>query len=398
MQTATPPTSNAALWDALASARARLAARDPQLIEDQLAIAGIASPTGDEGAKAQWIEARFRALGLSDVRRDEAGNVCGRRAGTRDLAPVTLCAHLDTVFPASTALGVTRDGQRFHGPSINDNSRGLAVMLALAAEIHAARIPLVRPIDFVATTGEEGSGDLRGAKHWFANNDAALAIAIDGAGDERIVHRALGSCRFRITFDGPGGHSWSAFGAPNAIHAASLAAARLATLQLPDDPRTTLSVGRIGGGSSVNTIPSHAWMEIDLRSTDPTMIERYEQHIRDAVRLACEQENARRVPGSHSLGATITIIGSRPCGTTDAAHPLVKSAAEITRLIGREPEFATASTDANVPIARGIPAIAIGAGGRGGDVHTEQEWFDNGDGQLGVARALAIVVAASQIT
>jgi acetylornithine deacetylase/succinyl-diaminopimelate desuccinylase-like protein len=181
------------------------------------------------------------------------------------------------------------------------------------------------------------------------------------------------------------------------VHAAAGAAARLAGLRLPLEPRTTLSVGRIGGGISVNSIPDHAWLEIDLRSTSADMLDRYERDIHLASRAACDEENGRRALGTRALSMTIQPIGTRPCGETSVEHPLVRHALAATRLVGKEPDVATASTDANVPIARGIPAIAIGAGGRGGDAHTQSEWFDNTDGARGVSRALTIVVGAAEL-
>lgn len=393
------PVDSVATFRALAPARARLAGRDDAIVHAQITLAEIAAPTGEEQERGAFVASRFHAIGLRDVEIDEAGNVVGRRPGRRELAPIVVCAHLDTVFPRGTALSVRRDGDRLIGPGINDNSRGLAVMLAIAEEIDGGRLATRRPIDFVATTGEEGLGDLRGAKRYFDDRgrDAAAMIAIDGAGDERIVTRALGSRRYRVSFVGSGGHSWAAFGSPNAVHAAAGAAARLAALRLPLEPRTTLSVGRIGGGISVNSIPDHAWLEIDLRSTSAEMLDRYEREIHLASRVACEEENARRALGTRPLSMTIQAIGTRPCGETPVEHPLVRHALATTRLVGREPDVATASTDANVPIARGIPAIAIGAGGRGGDAHTQTEWFDNTDGSRGVSRALTIVFGAAEL-
>lgn len=392
MRYAPPRTS--LTFGALAEARRRLVERDPGTVRTQVALSEIAAPTGDEALRGERVAECFAQAGLADIHTDAAGNVIARRPGSGTEGPIVVCAHLDTVFPRETPLRVRRDGERLVGPGIGDNGRGLAAMLALAQEIDGRRLRTRRPVDFVATTGEEGLGDLRGAKHLFAasRRDAHAVIALDGAGDERIVHRALGSRRYRITYRGAGGHSWAAFGTPNAVHAAGLAAAKLATLALPHDPRTTLSVGRIGGGISINAIPEEGWLEVDLRSTGPTMLERFDREVRLIAQLAQHEENARRAPGAAPLGVTIEPIGDRPCGETSADHPLVVTALEATRLIGREPELATASTDANVPISQGIPAIAIGAGGRGGDAHTPGEWFDNTDGPLGVARALTIVV------
>src|SRR5262249_33508182 len=268
---------------------------------------------------------------------------------------------------------------------------------ALAEEIDGVRLVPRRPIEFVATTGEEGLGDLRGAKGYFASRgrDAAAMIALDGAGDERVVTRALGSRRFRVSYFGSGGHSWAAFGCANAVHAAAGAATRLASLRLPFEPRTTLSVGRIGGGISVNSIPDHAWLEIDLRSTSADMLDRYEREIHLASTAACDEENNRRAVGTRPLAMLVEPIGTRPCGETAVDHPLVQHPLLATRMVAREPDIATASTDANVPISRGIPAIAIGAGGRGGDAHTQAEWFDNTDAARGVARALTIVFGSA---
>ena len=380
----------------LAHARSALRARDTEIVASQVAISEIEAPTGNERRRGAWIAERFRAIGLRDVRVDAADNVIGRRDGAADVAPVVICAHLDTVFPPGTPVQVRRSGARLVGPGIGDNGRGLAAMLALAEVIDGTDMCTHAPVDFVATVGEEGAGDLRGAKHLFDHaGDARAAIALDGAGDERIVHRALGSRRFRITYRGPGGHSWTAFGVPNAVHAAALAAAKLARLPRPASPRTTLSVGRIGGGIAVNAIPEEGWLEVDLRSTSAAVLDRYEHEIHAAARAASDEENGRRARGTPPLTESIARIGNRPGGDTDAAHPLVALAIDTTRLIGREPELATASTDANVPISRGIPAIAIGAGGRGGDDHTPAEWFDNTDGHTGLARALAIVIGAA---
>jgi acetylornithine deacetylase/succinyl-diaminopimelate desuccinylase-like protein len=384
---------------ALAGAHARIASRDAATIRTQVAVSQIPAPTGDERERAEWVAGRFTALGLESAHIDRAGNVIATRPGCDDARPVLVCAHLDTVFARDVTLTFRRDGSRLTGPGIGDNGRGLAAMLAIAEEIDGRVVRTRRPIVFVATTGEEGAGDLRGAKYLFAHLDGepAAAIALDGAGDERVVHKALGSRRYHIDYRGAGGHSWAAFGIPNAVHAAAAAAAMLASLPLPKTPRTTLSVSRIGGGRSINSIPEEGWLEVDLRSTSTAMLDRFDREIRVIVRAAAQQENARRATSTPPLSHEVVVIGDRPSGELPADHPLVVSALEATQLIDREPELAAASTDANVPIALGFPAIAIGAGGRGGDAHTPGEWYDNTDGPLGIARALTILVTAAEL-
>ncbi len=405
MQTTDRPFAE--LWqsEVLEDARRTLAALDDEIVCNQIAITRISAPSGEEGERARWMAKRFRELGLTDVRIDPAGNAIGRRPGapggpgdeSADRRPVVICSHLDTVFPRETKLDVHRAGPRLRGPGIGDNSRGLAVMLALARVIDGRALRTRAPVDFACTTGEEGAGNLRGAKALFAGSarDAIAAIALDGAGDERIVHRALGSYRYRVEFRGRGGHSWTSYGVPNPVHAAAIASARIARLPIPTEPRTTLSVVRMGGGLSLNSIPDSAWIEVDLRSVSLAMLEQHDRTLREIVRVATLDENSRRTRGTPPLSSEVSLIGDRPSGETPADHPLVELAMEATRLIGRAPELATASTDSNVPISRGIPSIAIGAGGRGGDAHTEGEWFDNTDAQAGVARALGIVVGAA---
>jgi acetylornithine deacetylase/succinyl-diaminopimelate desuccinylase-like protein len=385
------------IYDALAGARQRLAARDAAVLRTQIAVSEIAAPTGDERQRGAWVAHRFAELGLEDIRTDVAGNVIGRRPGRNPDRSVAVCAHLDTVFPRSTPVAVRREGIRLTGPGICDNGRGLAVMLALAEAIDGASIRTLAPVDFVATTGEEGIGDLGGARAFFADarDRVAAAIVLDGAGDERVVHRGLGSRRLRITYRGSGGHSWAAYGVPNPVHAAAAAVSALAGLVLPREPRTTLTVGRIGGGISVNAIPEEGWFEVDLRSTSADLLERHDRQIREAVRQAAALEDRRRAPGTPPLSYEIARIGDRPCGSVPADHPLVTSALDATHLIGRDPDLAAASTDANIPLALGIPAIALGGGGRGGDAHTMAEWYDNTDGPLGLARALTVIVSAA---
>lgn len=394
------PPSGTSIAHGIAEARARVLADDERLLGTQVALSEIPAPTGAEHARALYVQRRFTELGLGGVTIDSVGNVRGTRPGAADEPPIVVCAHLDTVFPAGTLVRVARDGATFVGPGIVDNARGVAAMLALAEVIDGQRLRTRRPILFVATVGEEGGGDLRGVKHLFASlrERPFACIALDGAGDDRIVHRALGSRRFRVSFRGDGGHSWAAFGVPNAVHAAGATAARLALLPLPRDPRTTLSVCRIGGGISVNTIPADAWLEVDLRSASSDVLQQCADEILAVVHGAVRDENRRRTPGTTPLTVTVESIGDRPSGELAADHPLVRCAEAATRAIDRRPALALASTDANVPLSLGIPAIAIGAGGRGGGIHTVAEWYDNTDGPRGVARALSVVVGAACLT
>jgi tripeptide aminopeptidase len=380
----------------LGEARALLASIDDVVVRAQVAISEIAAPTGMESKRAGAVAERFARCGL-DVSTDGAGNVVARREGTDDIAPVVLCAHLDTVFAADDNVAVRHEGSHLVGRGIGDNARGLAAMLAIAEVLERTITRTQRPLVFLATVGEEALGDLRGAKHYFegAGRDTHAAIIVDGPGDERVVHRAVGSRRWRIRFNGPGGHSWSAYGLPNPLNAAGSVAAMLASIPVPAEPRTTLTVSRIVGGLSINAIPGDALVEIDLRSVSQDLIERLARETRAVVDTALGEENDRRARGTPPLTCTIEMIGDRPGGETPESHELVRSAVEATRLAGRVAELGAASTDANVPIALGIPAIALGAGGRGGDAHTPQEWFENADGSAGIARVLTVVCQAA---
>lgn len=380
----------------LTSERESLAGLDADILRTQIAIAQIAAPTGAEGARAAFVAREFELAGLH-ARLDDAGNVVARAPGAYAEAPVVVCAHLDTVFPADTRLDVRRDGNRVVGPGICDNSRGLAVMLVLARVVQRCRAAFARAVEFVATTGEEGAGDLRGAKFHFGNGPKPFAVlALDGAGDERIVNTALGSRRFRIAYRGPGGHSWSAFGSANPVHAAARAAAALASLRF-EGGRSSLTVSRIGGGLAVNSIPEDAWLEVDARATRDSVLARFERDIREIASGAASDENRRRAAGTPAMTYQVTRIGDRPSGQTTEDEPLVMAALEATRLVGRSPELTTASTDANAAIGVGAPAIAIGAGGLGGDAHSSREWFDNSASSVGVERAFTIIATMARI-
>jgi tripeptide aminopeptidase len=372
---------------------------DGETLAWQRSIAAIPAPTGDERLRAEAVARRLGDMGFQNQRRDAAGNVIASSADGAGVG-VVVAAHLDTVFPAGTDLTIRQLGQRYIAPGISDNARGLAGIIALAGALRQALVRTAAPVTFVATTGEEGAGDLAGAKHLFA--DPAFRplafIALDGAGTERVVHRALGSRRLRASFRGPGGHSWAAFGVANPTHAVGIAAAAIGELPLPTEPRSTASVVRIGGGSGLNTIPQEAWLELDLRSESEEALEALYGGVTQALGRALDVANRRRAAGTLPLTLQLTPLGQRPSGTTAAGHALVQAAVAATLAIGRKAELAAASTDANIAISRGVPGIALGAGGRGGDAHLETEWYENVDAPAGLFRALLVTCAAAGLS
>src|SRR5256714_6863805 len=313
----------------------------------QAALSAIPAPTGAEGRRAAHVAELFRTIGLCDVMVDHAGNVHGwlGKNGEKS-APVVLAAHLDTVFGAEVDVAVERRGQRLEGPGISDNARGLAALVAVAEAMVAARVPVTRPILFPATVGEEGSGDLRGVKYLLngkreaGNGKPTAFIALDGAGLERVIHRALGSKRYHVTFRGPGGHSWAAFGVANPANAVGRAAALLADLPTATAPRTTCAVVRLGGGTGLNSIPQDAWLDLDLRSEDPRALAQLDVTVRAALERAADDENRTRSTGTPPLRLEVQLVGDRPCGVTPRAHPLVQAAIAANRALGRDCELA----------------------------------------------------------
>jgi acetylornithine deacetylase/succinyl-diaminopimelate desuccinylase-like protein len=310
---------------------------------------------------------------------------------------VVLSAHLDTVFGEELDVSVERSGARLAGPGISDNARGLAALVTVAEALVRARVSTRRPVRFTATVGEEGHGDLRGVRHLLDRSRPHAFIALDGAGIERIVHRALGARRYRVTYRGPGGHSWAAFGVANPANAVGRATALLADLPTPHAPRTTCAVVRLGGGTGLNSIPQEAWFDLDLRSEDPRALGQLDQAVQGVLAHALSEENRHRTPGTPPLQLDLRRVGDRPSGLTPRAHPLVQTAIAATRALGRSHELTCASTDANIPIALGVPAIALGAGGHAGDAHLPTEWYENVDGALGVVRALLVTAAMAEV-
>ncbi len=366
--------------------------RNAETLDTQIRLSEIPAPPFGEGPRGAVVADLMRAAGL-DVRTDGEGNVVGTQPGTRGgEAPVTVAAHLDTVFPEGTDVRVRRDGDTLRGPGITDNARGLAVMLAVARALHATGLATPRPVVFAATVGEEGPGNLRGARRLLEDLPSCAAfVALDGAGLDRVVHEGLGSRRFRVTARGPGGHSWEHRGRPNPIHALAPVVAHLAAVGDQLDADASLAVTRCHGGTSVNAIPREAWVEVDARARHESVLERLEGEVRRAV------DRARAEPAFAPLDWEVTLVGARPAGSTPWEAPLVRAARDATRFVGEIPVPGLASTDANVAMARGIPAVMLGGGGEGGDAHTLQEWYRDRRGAEGVVRALLTVLAAARL-
>ena len=366
------------------------------ITDEQIRICSIPAPPFGEGERAEYLAEKFSALGLTDVEVGEEGNCLGLIKGTSRSPLLVVSAHLDTVFAAGTDFTVVRSGNRLLAPGIADDGCGLAALIALARAIQTEKIRPEGSILFVGTVGEEGEGNLRGVRHlltrghWASKVEAFLSF--DGPGVDRITNRALGSRRYRVEIAGPGGHSWGDFGLPNPVHALGRAVAKLAGYPLPREPRTTFNVGRIEGGTSVNAIAEKAAMDVDLRSGADAELRRLDSFFRRAVKQAADEENATRRPGDPLLEVKVDLIGERPSGETPADSPLVELALEATRILGVEPRLDQSSTDSNFPISLGIPAITLGAGGTSGSSHTLAEWFDPTDRDLGLKRALLVVL------
>jgi len=366
------------------------------ITDEQIQICSIpASPFGEQ-KRAEYLAQKFRTIGLTEIEIDEEGNCLGVLEGTSRSPLLVVSAHLDTVFAPDTDFTVVRSGKRLLAPGIADDGCGLAALLALARAIQTEKIHTEGSILFVGTVGEEGEGNLRGVRYlltrgrWASKVDAFLSF--DGPGVDRITNRALGSRRYRVEITGPGGHSWGDFGLPNPVHALGRAVSKLAGYPLPREPRTTFSVGRFEGGASVNAIPEKAAMDVDLRSGADAELRRLDSFFRRAVKQAADEENAIRRPGDPLLEVKVDLIGERPSGETPFDSPLVELAVEATKMLGVEPRLDQSSTDSNLPISLGIPAITLGAGGTSGASHTLAEWFDPTDRDLGLKRALLVIL------
>ena len=371
----------------------------------QIELCEIAAPTGAESGRGEAVGHWLRGAGCT-VATDAVGNVIAKRSGIGATPGcVVLSAHLDTVFAADQPLRVAREGERssyrnraivpegeLHGPGIADDAAGLAAVIAVAQALAVGGVQTDQAIEFVATVGEEGHGNLRGARHLFRQRDAnavSAFITIDHPRPNEVVHRGVGSRRFAVEFSGPGGHAWGDFGRYNPAHVLAAAAERITMLALPSEIKTTVNIGRIEAGRAVNAIPESARMEVDLRSESAAALNALDRGLRAAVRQAHAKETAHALAGERLNGAVaVEVLGRRPAGITPSEAPLVQAALQALKAEGFEPEFAASSTDANAAMAAGVPAIALGWGGHCGDLHSTREYF----APAGRERSLAAIL------
>lgn len=370
---------------------------EPSTLEQQIELCEVAAPPFKETARAELYKKKFEALGLANVRIDAEGNVVGDRPGLSQHPHLLLTAHLDTVFPEDTKVKVTREGSMLRGPGISDNCRGLAVLLEVVRAMNDAKIETPGTITFAGTVGEEGLGDLRGVKRLFnetLKGQIDRFVAIDGAG-LGITSVAVGSHRYRAQFKGPGGHSYGAFGMANPVHALGRAIAKISEIQVPARPKATFNVGRIGGGTSVNSIAFEAWLEMDMRSADPRSLQALDARYRKAVDEALAEENARW-DGRGRLTVENALVGDRPAGSTPEDSPIVRAAMSVNKALEVPDDLGEGSTESNVPMNLKIPALTIDGGGRGSGSHSLNEAFDTTDSWKGTERALLLVLALTQ--
>lgn len=382
---------------AVARALAGVDALEPWVIDQQIALCQVPAPPFAERQRAEVYQQAFRDLGLDDVRIDAEGNVIGVRPGRQPRPHLVMSAHLDTVFPEGTDVRVRRKGTTLIGPGIGDDCRGLAVLLGIVRTLRDHGIETPGTITFVGTVGEEGLGDLRGVKQLFKSELTGTVdrfVSIDGSG-LGIVTAGVGSLRYRVTFHGPGGHSYGAFGLANPVHAMGRAIAAIADLTVPARPKTTFNVGRVGGGTSVNAIAFESWMEIDLRSEEPEALARLDTTVRAAIDAAVTAENARW-GGRPTIRAETTLVGNRPAGRTPDTSPVVEAARSVSRALGLPTTLGASSTDANTPMSLGIPAITVGGGGKGQAAHALEEQFDTAGSADGTRRAVLLTLALAQ--
>ncbi len=376
-----------------------------RFVREIIQITEIEAPPFKEDKRGKAYLEMLRQNGLASVEMDPEGNVMGVRKGVGAGPLIAIAAHLDTVFPEGTNVKVKRAGTRLSAPGVGDDSRALAVLLAIIRAMDAAKIQTASDILFVGNVGEEGPGDLRGMRYLFQKgpykDKIKMFISLDGSGlGNDITNGALGSKRYKVTFKGPGGHSYGSFGLVNPAFALGNAIAKFSQMQVPFKPKTTFNVGVIGGGTSVNSIPFESWMEVDIRSESRDELNKAGETFLGLMHEAVDQENKVRSTAQGKIELDMKLIGERPSGETPLSSPLVQTASAVIRAFGMNPTYSISSTDANIPISMGIPGVTLDAGGRGGRNHSLDEWIDvektasvNG---INVAMAILLSLAGAQ--
>ncbi len=376
-----------------------------RFVREIIQITEIEAPPFKEDKRGKAYLEMLRQNGLASVEMDPEGNVMGVRKGVGAGPLIAIAAHLDTVFPEGTNVKVKRAGTRLSAPGVGDDSRALAVLLAIIRAMDAAKIQTASDILFVGNVGEEGPGDLRGMRYLFQKgpykDKIKMFISLDGSGlGNDITNGALGSKRYKVTFKGPGGHSYGSFGLVNPAFALGNAIAKFSQMQVPFKPKTTFNVGVIGGGTSVNSIPFESWMEVDIRSESRDELNKAGETFLGLMHEAVDQENKVRSTAQGKIELDMKLIGERPSGETPLSSPLVQTASAVIRALGMNPTYSISSTDANIPISMGIPGVTLDAGGRGGRNHSLDEWIDvektasvNG---INVAMAILLSLAGAQ--
>lgn len=391
---------------ASASYRAAVAQLDrehDQIVDNIVTLTEIPAPPFKEGKRAAAYRDMLKAAGLENVEIDEEGNVLGLYRGSAAAGGpvIVLAAHLDTVFPEGTAIKVRREGTRLYAPGIGDDTRSLAVILAYARVMKANAVRTRSDILFVGNVGEEGPGDLRGVRYLFTRGAykgrVKAFVSMDGTNAQRIVTGGVGSKRYRITYKGPGGHSYGAFGLVNPMVAASQTVVDFYKLAVPKSPKTTYAASVTGGGTSVNSIPNEIFMEFDMRSEDPAELAKVETRFKAIVQASVDGENAARDTREGKVSADVKLIGDRPAGSTPATAQIVGIATSVITAKGMTPSPSFSSTDSNLPMSLGIPAITIGSGGKGDRAHSLDEWIDveKGASLQGMSVGLGILLAAA---
>jgi acetylornithine deacetylase/succinyl-diaminopimelate desuccinylase-like protein len=371
-------------------------------VDNQVSLCEIPAPPFKETARGLEYKKRLEAVGLRNVRIDTAGNVIAERRGSGSGPTVVIAGHLDTVFPEGTDVKVKKEGTRFTAPGIGDDCRGLAVVLATARAFEKAGIETNGTVYFIGNVGEEGPGNLRGVRNLFMHElkgKVDYFISVDGTGLD-VTSRGVGSNRYKVTMHGPGGHSYGAFGRVNPIHALGRAIAKIGDVTVPTTPRTTFNVGVISGGTSVNSIPFSASAEIDMRSESAASLAVVDKKIRKILADAVVAENARWPKAKDKIRLQIDTIGIRPAnGSQTEKSPIVATALAAGKALGISPKTGASSTDANLPMSLGIPAITIDGGGKGGDAHALTEWYDDTtEGYLGPQWAVLLVSALAGVS